>query len=604
MCGIAGIFAYGTNSEGAAPGEIGLLRDAMARRGPDGSGEWNSADGRVALGHRRLAIIDLRDEALQPMFEPDRELTVVFNGEIYNYKELRRELTAKRYRFRTESDTEVLLHLFSEYGHEMAGKLRGMFAFAIRDERSGSLFLARDAHGIKPLYYSDDGRTLRFASQVKALLAGHTVDTTPDAAGYVGYYLWGSVPEPFTLFRGIHALPPGSSLEIRRDGKKTARTFCSIEEILGLAEGNRRDEARGIDPEELHSVLLDSIRYHLVSDVPIAVFLSAGIDSQAIATLARDAGHSELRSVTMGFNEYKGTLRDEVPLAEACARRNTTLHTTRIMTGEDFRTELDRFVDSMDQPTIDGMNSYMVSKAAAELGLKVCLSGLGGDELFGGYDTFTDIPRMVRTTRRVAPFAAMGQAFRWISARWIGRLTSPKYAGLFELGRTFEGAYLLRRGLFMPWELPSLLPPEMVREGWGQLAPMARVSDARQPISDSRLRVASLEMTRYMRNQLLRDADWAGMAHSIEIRVPFVDVPLLRVIAPYIGGSNSIQKQLVARSCHLDLPERRKTGFSVPVREWFEVQSGRNTGMARGLRGWAQFTLSNIYGIRVRPAAV
>lgn len=604
MCGIAGIFAYGPDSAGPAPGEIAVLRDAMVRRGPDGSGDWTSPDGRVALGHRRLAIIDLRDEALQPMAEPDRGLRVVFNGEIYNYRELRRELIAKGYRFRTESDTEVLLHLFSEYGHEMAGKLRGMFAFAIRDERSGSLFLARDAHGIKPLYYADDGRVLRFASQVKALLAGHSVDTTPDAAGYVGYYLWGSVPEPFTLFCGIRALPPGSSLEIRRDGRKTARTFCSIQEILGATGCSRGDENKGIDPEELHSALLESIRYHLVSDVPVAVFLSAGIDSQSIATLARDAGHGELRSVTMGFNEYKGTLRDEVPLAEACARRIGTLHTTRVMTGEDFRTELDRFVESMDQPTIDGMNSYMVSKAAAELGLKVCLSGLGGDELFGGYGTFQDIPRVVGIARRVAPFAAMGRALRWISAGWIGRFASPKYAGLFELGRTFEGAYLLHRGLFMPWELPRLLPPEMVREGWGQLAPMARLPEAKQLIGDPRLRVASLEMTRYMRNQLLRDADWAGMAHSIEIRVPFVDVPLLRAIAPYIGGSNGIQKQLVAQTCQLGLPERRKTGFSIPVREWFAVQSGQNTGMARGLRGWAQFALSNIYGAGATLAAV
>jgi asparagine synthase (glutamine-hydrolysing) len=387
------------------------------------------------------------------------------------------------------------------------------------------------------------------------------------------------------------------------DGKTIQRSFCSIEEILTSSESCPKSR-EGIDRQQLHAALLDSVRHHLIADVPVAVFLSAGIDSQTIATLARESGHTELRSVTMGFDEYKGTARDEAPLAEACALRNGTLHTTRVMTGADFGTELDRFVETMDQPTIDGMNTYMVSKAASEIGLKVCLSGLGGDELFGGYSTFREIPRLVKTARRIAPFAFQGQAFRWLSAGWIGHFASPKYAGLFELGRSYEGAYLLHRGLFMPWELPRLLPPETIREGWGQLSPMAKAREAKQGIGDPLVRVATLEMTRYMRNQLLRDADWAGMAHSIEIRVPLVDVPLLRTVAPYIGGSNPIQKQLVAETCQLGLAERRKTGFSIPVREWFASQSGQNVNMSHGLRAWARFALSNIYGTGVTLAAV
>jgi asparagine synthase (glutamine-hydrolysing) len=554
----------------------------------------------VALGHRRLAIIDLRDQALQPMTDSVGQLTIVFNGEIYNYRELRRDLETRGHRFCTESDTEVILNLFSEYGAAMCDKLRGMFAFAIRDERSGSLFLARDAHGIKPLYYADDGQTFRFASQVKALLASRSVARDPDSAGYVGYYLWGSVPEPFTLFRSIRALPPGSWFEIRPDGKRKAQTFCSISQILREAE-DRLD--RRLEAGELHSRLLESVRYHLVSDVPVAVFLSAGVDSQCIATLAREAGHRELRSVTMGFEEYHGTPRDEVPLAEECARRNSTIHVTRMMAGNEFKTELDRFMTNMDQPTIDGMNTYMVSKAAAEQGLKVCLSGLGGDELFGGYDTFADVPRLVRAVRTLAPVPAFGRALRWVSAGLIGRFTSPKYAGLFELGRTYEGAYLLHRGLFMPWELPRLLPPEMIREGWGQLSPMAR-SSSDLSVSDARIEVASLEMNRYMRNQLLRDADWAGMAHSIEIRVPFVDVALLKALAPFLHGRDPFRKPFVAKSCNLVLPERPKSGFSIPVREWFAGEHGIGSGQSRGLRGWATFALSRIYGSGQPLAAI
>jgi asparagine synthase (glutamine-hydrolysing) len=597
MCGIAGIFGYSAASNDGILREVVNIRDAMAPRGPDGAGEWLSPAGALALGHRRLAIIDLREEALQPMTAPEHGLTIVFNGEIYNYQALRSELAAQGDRFRTTSDTEVLLHLYARYGADMCGRLRGMYAFAIWHEPSGSLFLARDPFGIKPLYYADDGKTFRFASQVKALLAGRSVDTRPDAAGHVGYYLWGSVPEPFTLFRGIRSLDPGSVLHIDRSGRKTSRVFCSIPEILRSAGSEPAPSAdRAERMARSHSFLLDTVRHHLVADVPVGVFLSAGIDSQSIAGLAREASHGDLRTITMGFREYRDTPRDEVPLAEVCAHRLGTDHTTRIVTGADFQAELGRFLKSMDQPTVDGANTYFVSKVAAELGMKVCLSGVGGDEMFGGYSTFARLPRLVRLSRMVLPLASAGRAFRWVSARWIGRFTSPKYAGLFELGRTLDGAYLLHRGLFMPWELPGILPPEMVREGWRELAPMARLSEIVQGLGNTAVGVASLEMCGYMRNQLLRDSDWAGMAHSLELRVPFVDVQLLREVAPYLYGADPIRKPLVAEACGLELSARPKTGFSIPVREWFRESAGPDQGMSRGLRGWAKFALSEIYG--------
>jgi len=607
MCGIAGIFAYNP-ARGAASfadsgqeilREVVTMRDAMAARGPDGAGEWLSPDGRTAFGHRRLAIIDLRQEASQPMTDGEHGLTIVFNGEIYNYRALREELAAKGHRFRTESDTEVLLRLYIEHGADMCGRLRGMYAFAIRHELTGALFLARDPFGIKPLYYADDGKTLRFASQVKALIAGGSVDTRPEAAGYVGYYLWGSVPEPYTLFRGIRALEPGSTLHIDRNGRKDARVFCSIPGVLRDAGREPLNPEPGTAlREKLHSALLDSVRHHLVADVPIAVFLSAGIDSQCITALARESQHADLRTLTMAFKEYRGTLRDEAPSAEAFARSNGTIHTTSVVTGKDFHTELSRVVQSMDQPSVDGLNTYFVSKLAAGLGMKVCLSGLGGDEMFAGYSTFSNIPRIVGFARLLSPSAAAGRVFRRMCAPWIGRFTSPKYAGIFELGRTIEGAWLLDRGLFMPWELPQVLPREMVREGWNELEPMARLSSCVDGIGPPSIGVASLEMCGYMRNQLLRDADWAGMAHSVEIRVPFVDVHLLRDIAPYLYGSDPIRKPFVARACGVEPPAGPKTGFSIPVREWIGTEAVRN-GISRGLRGWARYTLAEIYGPRL-----
>ena len=527
------------------------------------------------------------------MTSREHGLTITFNGEIYNYAELRNELAAKGYRFHSTSDTEVLLLLYAEYGLEMCARLRGMYAFAIYDERSGELVLGRDPFGIKPLYFSDDGKSLRFASQVKALLAGGSIDTHPDPAGHVGYYLWGSVPEPYTLFRGIRALSAGTILRLGRS-RREQRTFASIPQILRDAASQPVVAAgRAEQLQFLRDALADSVRSHLVADVPVAIFLSAGIDSGCLTALARAIGDTDIRTLTVGFREYVGTASDEMPLAATYAQQNATRHTTSIVSREDFQGRLHHFLDSMDQPTLDGFNTYCASQAAREAGVKVCLSGLGGDELFGGYSTFADVPRLTEVGS-LMPAASLGRAFRWVSARWIGHFTSPKYAGLFELGRNMEGAYLLRRGLFMPWELPALLPPDMVRDGWQELASLSRLAETIEGMDNTRSAVGALEMCWYMRNQLLRDSDWAGMAHGVEIRLPYVDVPLLRQVAPYMR-SHPFAKSDVAEVCGLNWRNRPKSGFSTPIQQWFASGPAGN-GLSRGLRGWARYALAQAYG--------
>ena len=225
MCGIAGIFAYHPSAPPVDRAQLRTVRDHMATRGPDGKGEWFSENGRIALAHRRLSIIDLSERAAQPMASADGQLVVSFNGEIYNYRELKTALQAKGYVFRTTSDTEVLLHLYADKGEAMLTELRGMFAFALWDTRKQALLLARDSFGIKPLYYANDGKTLRFASQVKALLAGGQIDTTPEPAGHAGFYLWGSVPEPWTLYQGIRNLPSGRYLWVNDHGVGQPKPF-------------------------------------------------------------------------------------------------------------------------------------------------------------------------------------------------------------------------------------------------------------------------------------------------------------------------------------------------------------------------------------------
>ncbi len=585
MCGIAASFAYGGAYADRA--WLGRACDAMATRGPDGEGVWLTPDERAGLGHRRLSIIDLSEAGAQPMTGGAH--TICFNGEIYNYRALAEQLRQKGYRFTSHSDTEVLLHLWAEYGEGMVAHLRGMFAFALWDAEREGLFLARDSYGIKPLYLADDGRSLRAASQVKALVAGGGIDTAPEPAGHVGFFLWGHVPEPYTLYRGIRALPAGHTLWADADGVRPPRAFTTVREAIAEAE-HPAVHANGEAQHRLREAMLDTVRHHLIADVDVGVFLSAGRDSTTLAALASEVG-GQLRTVTLGFAEYRGTADDEVALAERVAAHYGTRHDTVWIGRTDFAGAFDRFLAAMDQPTTDGINSYFVSRAAAEAGLKVALSGLGGDELFGGYPSFTEIPRLVSLANRVPLAARIGPGVRAVAAPVLRRLTSPKYAGLLEYGTDYAGAYLLRRGMFMPWELPEVLDPDLVREGWRTLETRARLNATITGIDASRLKISALESMWYMRNQLLRDTDWASMAHSLEVRVPLVDLALLRATVPLLAAQPDLGKHSMAETPADPLPaevlNRPKTGFTTPVRRWM-LDEGAIAPGDRGLRGWAR----------------
>lgn len=585
MCGIAGGFAY------SAPqldrDELRRMSARLAARGPDGSGEWWSDDGRIGLAHRRLAIIDLSDAGRQPMHDGDDHVVIVFNGEIYNHKILRAELELQGHVFSSHSDTEVLIELYKNCGVDMFSKLRGMFAFSLWDKAKRQMLLARDAFGIKPLYYSNNGRSIRFSSQVKSLLSAD-VDTSPEPAGHAGFYLWGSVPEPWTLFKGVRSLPAGGFMVIDENGARPPQTFYSISRQFEAAE--RPHAAPGL-PQALDTIaaaLRDSAQAHLEADVPVGVFLSAGLDSTLIASLVSKAGQAT-NTVTLGFEEYRGTEQDETVLAEQVARQLKTEHTTVFSPGRAFHEDRQALMNAMDQPSIDGVNTWFVAKATRSIGLKVALSGIGGDELFGSYPSFRQTPRMRAAAVIPSLVPGFGRAFRAISAPVLRSRTSPKYAGLFEYGATMGGAYLLRRGLFMPWELPSVMDADMAAEGWRQLQTLSLLNGECRGLKSNRSKISALEMTHYMRNQLLRDADWAGMAHALEIRVPLVDVDLLERVTPMLAAHPQLTKRdVVKASCELPAAvlARKKSGFSVPVRDW--ITGDLPTGPERGLRSWAK----------------
>lgn len=584
MCGFAALFSYHSYAPKIDQSELKLINDRMLRRGPDGEGFWYSDDGRVGLAHRRLAIIDLTATGHQPMSLPtqNERYHITYNGEIYNFRALRSDLEAEGFEFVTQSDTEVLLRLYERHGPDMVQLLRGMFALVIWDSQERDLYMARDPFGIKPLYYADDGRTVRIASQVKALLAGGAIDQEPDPAGHAGYFLMGSVPEPYTLYRAIKALPAGHWMRVGSDGdRRIVRYFDLVQKLAEPATDGPKINLR--------DALLESIKAHFIADVPVGVFLSAGLDSTSIAGLSAECQGGGLQSITLGFDEFKGQALDEVPLAEAVADLYKMEHQTSRIGSADFDKIYDDLLESMDQPSIDGVNTYFVAQAAVKKGLKVALSGLGGDELFGGYDTFSRVPDMVNKVRGVPGASMFGKAFRVVTAPWISNFVSPKAAGILEHGGSYGGAYLLRRGLYMPWELGQVMDGDMARAGLRELDPILRLNHLSDGVDEPKRKVAALELTQYMRNQLLRDSDWAGMAHSLEIRVPLVDRMLFEQLSPSVLRPGGQTKQKMAQTPKVSLPDRilnrPKTGFAIPVDRWLEARSGTKE---RGYRGWAQ----------------
>ena len=478
MCGIAGSHAYLDVAPRVDRGELVRMNDRMVARGPDGSGLWLSEDDRTGFGHLRLAIIDLSEGGAQPMHSDDGRLTITFNGEIYNYRELRAELQARGRTFRSGSDTEVLLQLYAEYGAAMVSRLRGMFAFGLWDADKRTLLLARDPLGIKPLYWADDGWTVRFASQAKALLAGGAVSRDPDPAGIVGFHLFGSVPEPFTVWRSIQSLPAGTTLTVDATGPGIPQRYydhtAALVERAASSLGSAGSHAR------VAEAVRDSVRNHLVADVPVAVFLSAGIDSGALLGTMAGLGVRDITAVTLGFQEFEGLSLDEAPLAAEVAARYGARHIVRTVDRAEFERDLPALLDAMDLPTVDGINTWFVAKAAHEAGIKVALSGLGADECFGGYPSFTDVPRSVHWLRPVSWLPGLGALARraLTGAIAAGLRVHPKTAGVLQYGGNWAGAYLLRRSVYMPWELDDVLDPALVEEGLRRLKPLSRIAAA------------------------------------------------------------------------------------------------------------------------------
>jgi asparagine synthase (glutamine-hydrolysing) len=554
MCGIAGILG-GDPLDDAARQAVPVMLRALRHRGPDDCGTWTAPGGHAALAHARLSIIDLSPTGHQPMSTPDGRLTIVFNGEIYNHRELRAGLEARGVAFRSTSDTEVILRAYEADGAACVGRLRGMFAFALWDERERACLLARDAFGIKPLYLAERDGRLVFASEVRALIASGLVSRELDPAGVNGYFRMGSVPEPRTLLKGVRCLPAGHWATWHAGRLDTRRHWT-----LNFTPGEQPESAA---VSATRAALLDSVTHHFISDVPVGVFLSGGIDSTVLVALARAVGRPELHTYSITFPDAPN---DEGALARRTAAHFGTTHHEWPLDAAAGMGLFRQFLAAMDQPSIDGLNTFTVSKFARDQGMKVVLSGLGGDELFGGYKSFREVPRLARLNRllrctgpvRGAAQAVLGRAARAPLRRLGEMLGQPA---------RLDTAYAALRGTFTAAEAAVL-----TQHITGQPAPAEEDGETEFSDPTPEDTVSRLELTRYMRNQLLRDSDVMSMAHGLELRVPFLDRPLLDTVAR-IPAATRLRpgKQLLLEA----VPEvpawiarQPKRGFLFPFEQW------------------------------------
>jgi len=585
MCGIAGILLSSPPTLFDIEERAWAMAEAMHHRGPDDGGVWLSPDRRVALSARRLAIQDLSAAGHMPMSNAASDVHIVYNGEIYNGGELRGELEASGYEFRSHSDTEVILHAYQAWGAACVSRLRGMFAFAIYDARSSAgrgaqVFLARDRLGIKPLYFAQTPRGLVFASELKGVQASGLASRDLDPAGLVGYLMMGSVPNPLSIYRDVRALEPGHTLAISLD-KREGPFQIEPKRYWSLPIETDAPNSYEEEVEKLRALLEDTVKRELVSDVPLGAFLSGGLDSSGLVALMRRATEGPIRTCSMVFEEDEYS---EAPFARAMAQAVGAQHFERTITANDLASELDNIFRAMDQPTVDGVNTYFVSQTARQAGLTVALSGLGGDELFGGYpNTFEGVPSMLRRLSQAQ--SVPGGAL--LARGAIGLLPNRhRGARVHEaLGRPASpaSAYLSRRGLFSRDEVKALLARDVWEEGLrgfdavahiGSIAdcdgaPLAKGGDIFEWTSRAELGI-------YTHHQLLRDTDAMSMAHSLEVRVPLLDHVLvetaLRLPAAFKRRGEGT-KPMLGAALHDLLPpiirdRRDKKGFTFPFDQW------------------------------------
>lgn len=566
MCGITGKFNFATN-EPVSTELVKKMTDLIHHRGPDDSGVYT--DNALGFGHRRLSIIDLSEKGRQPMRTADGQLCITYNGEIYNYRRLRQELIEKNYRFTSNTDTEVILYLYSEYGEECLSHLRGMFAFAIWDRERASLFMARDRIGKKPLFYYHDGKTLVFGSEIKSILADPSVKREINYQGVYDYFKYLYVPDPKTIYRNIHKLEPGHFLNCSKAGIKTSQywdvSFSDIESgsLETISEG-------------LLDKLEESVRLRLVSDVPLGAFLSGGLDSSGVVALMSRLQETPVTTCSIGFDSEK---YDEIPFARMVSKRFGTDH-HEFTVKNNAEAVLTTLTDSFDEPFADSsaVPTYYVSKLARQK-VTVALSGDGGDENFAGYEKYY-IDDLENRLRSFIPGSLRRSLFPFISgacSRSGNKYIQKASTLLNTLGFESDFGYYLTNTEIKDALWSQLINPE-TRRKIGDYNPFSvtRRHYEKADTDHHLSRVLYTDLKTYLPGDILVKVDRMSMANSLEVRAPILDHELIEYAAKIpiqYKYSRGIKKKILKKTFETILPSdviyRKKMGFSVPLNEWF-----------------------------------
>jgi asparagine synthase (glutamine-hydrolysing) len=571
MCGIAGVLSNRAPIERIETRLEALARD-LHHRGPDDQGVWISPDHRAGLTATRLAILDLSPAGHQPMSSADGRYIIVFNGEIYNFRELRAELVSRGAQFQSHSDTEVILKLYVDLGVDCVSKLRGMFAFAIWDAKEKTCFLARDPLGIKPLYYFYDQENgiFLFGSELKPLLRTGLAPKKLCSRGLFGFFRTGSVPEPYTLIEGVRCLEAGSTI-LWHDGGIIHNRYWRLDFAAAERAPCSESEAAATTRE----ALLDSVAHHFVSDVPVGIFLSGGIDSTALVALARASRQGgELRTFSIGTDDES---RNEAKMARRTAEHFKTKHVEVNLDAKTGRPLFRQFLQSIDQPTVDGFNTFLVSKIAHEADMKVVLSGLGADEMFGGYASFVRLPKLIRANRSLRLLRPIAPALLNLVASISRDNRWRRLAEFLDGPYDVVSAYRSFRGIFTSGEARHLVNRYITDDGNPELLlESAHVNEVE--IHDA---ISKLEIELYMRNQLLRDSDVMSMAWELELRVPFVDRCLLETLTRIPPSIRMKKGKALLTAAIPELPEwipqQPKRGFLLPFEKWRANEWFRNS---------------------------
>lgn len=592
MCGITGILDFKKKIKDPLL-LINKLNELNKSRGPDDRGTWSNNDKNIFFGHTRLSVIDLTKNGKQPFLSYDKKISLIFNGEIYNFKDLKKILIQKNYIFASNTDTEVILHSYIEWGIDFIDKLRGMFSIAIWDENLKKLFLIRDQFGIKPLYYSADSNFFCFSSSIKSLINSKLVSNKRSSKSLTNYLLWGNTKDPDTIYDKIKSVEKGTYVVVDQNNNFFIKRYSDLIENIQNIEGynfSNKNEAKSY----LKEIIYETVNYHLNSDANLGLALSSGLDSNLILDNIKPEFNEKIKTLTVDFN-IDGTIKDEIEIAKKFSLEKKIFHKVVNLDQLNIKQELKYFFNEMDTPSNDGFNTYILSKLAKDNNVKVLLTGIGADEIFMGYPSFNRAKKYLNILKLISKFNYKKMPKKTV-AYFVKKFNfNPKNSEIFDI-KSLLDLFLLSRRLFLDDEVKEILYEYQQDIDNNRLPPLTVHQDFYKLETNQQLMY--LEIEHYLCPKLLKDSDWASMANSVELRTPFVDWEFFKKYLKLFKSNVTVDKKFIYETFKNSLPKelenRKKSGFGIP-HNYLLKEIGHKTYSKNGLKDWSLVCLKNYF---------